>query len=462
MRMPAFIAEMGSEANRPQLHMGTRSGFALAIAFAVLCFLAQLTGVAPMSYSFYLLVVAKLLTNTFARLALKFGFFELELGAINVAMDVVVMTGAIYLTGGQVSPLFPIYAIELTVIALLTNLGVTIVIVLFALFLYSTMAICTFTGLIPFHPPPLGLGTPITGAFVAIDLILAAFVLGVPTFFTAAILRQLRGKEEALKQRRREIVEANQQKSQFMANLTHELRTPIHGILGLSELVTTGIYGPVNEKQIEAHDQIKRSARGLLKLIDNLLELSRADVGKLVYRPTQVEVEDIVSAVAASTKWMIGTQNIDLRVELASDLPAMTTDRSMLGQILLNLLSNAVKFTPEGGRVTLRVERGPGDRVVFSVRDTGIGIPADEQRAIFEQFHQVDSSMERRYGGAGLGLTLVDRLVRVLGGALALESAPGKGSTFTVVLPAAGPSEEHVLQEIRRKSVLAITARFDR
>lgn len=462
MHPPGFITVMGTEPNRARLLMGTQSGYVIAIAFAALCLVAQLTGVAPMDPWFYVLVAAKLLTNTLARLALYFNKLELALGGANTIMDIIVMTGAIYLTGGQLSPLFPIYVIELTVIALLTNLGVTVLVVVIALVLYAGMAVLTFLGLVPFHPPPLGAAQSISGTYLALDLVFSAFVLGVPTFFTSAILRQLRSKEVALEQRRRDIVEANRQKSQFMANVTHELRTPIHGILGLADLVATGIYGPVTEKQKYAQQQIKNSAKALLKLIDDLLQLARADAGKLAYSPTEVDVEEAITSVVASTKWMIGTQNLDLRVELPSNLPSVVTDRTMLAQVLLNLLSNAVKFTPEGGRITLTARASDDGNVIITVRDTGIGIPEDQQQAIFEQFRQVDGSMERTYGGVGLGLSLVRRLVGVMGGTIELTSTPGGGSTFTVTLPVAGPTEAHVTQEIRRNSVLAITARFDR
>jgi len=462
MKPPGFITEMGTEPNRARLLMGTHSGYIIAFAFAALYFVAQLTGVEPMDASFYGLIGAKLLTNTLARLALHFNKLELELGGLNTIMDIVVMTGAIYLTGGQLSPLFPIYVIELTVIALLTNLGVTVLVVVLALAMYASMAVLTFLGVVPFHPPPLGTTESISGTYLALDLVFSAFVLGVPTFFTSAILRQLRSKEQALETRRREIVEANRQKSQFMANVTHELRTPIHGILGLADLVGTGIYGPVTEKQKNAQLQIKSSAKALLKLIDDLLQLARADAGKLVYRPGDVDVEEAITSVVASTKWMIGTQDLDVRVELASSLPHVVTDRTMLGQVLLNLLSNAVKFTPEGGRITLSAREGEHGDIVIAVRDTGIGIPEEQQQAIFEQFRQVDGSMERTYGGVGLGLSLVRRLVGVMGGTIELTSTPGGGSTFTVKLPVTGPTEAHVTREIRRNSVLAITARFDK
>jgi signal transduction histidine kinase len=244
----------------------------------------------------------------------------------------------------------------------------------------------------------------------------------------------LRQKERALEQRNSELVEAGKQKSQFMANITHELRTPIHGICGLSDLVETGVYGPVSAKQKEAHQTIKRSARSLLQLIDDLLELARADVGKLRYVPSEVDLGEVLRAVVSSVRWMqpAGERTVD--VEIEDGLPGLLTDRGKLTQIVINLLANAVKFSPDGGRIALRARRA-GESVEIAVADEGVGIPEDELQRIFEPFHQVDGSAERQVGGAGLGLAIVRRLADVMGGEVGVTSAPGKGSTFRVLLP---------------------------
>ena len=456
MKLPSFIAEMGSESNRRRLHMGTRSGFALALAFGALTLFGQLIGAVPASWSFYALVAAKLATNTLARIALHFRRGELELGGLNVAMDVVVMTGAIYLTGGQLSPLFPIYLIELTVIALLTNMGITVLIVVFALVLYTSMALLSFYGVIPTYPPPFSTTGPLSGTYVVLNLVFAAFVVGVPTFFTAGILRQLRAKEQAIMQRRKELAEAGRQKSQFMANITHELRTPIHGICGLSDLVSSGIYGPLTDKQSTAQGEIKRSAQGLLHLIDDLLLLAKSEAGRLSFQAGDVDLDELLPSVAASTKWMIGTQDLSLEVTVEQGLPWIVTDRSMLTQVLVNLLSNAVKFTPEGGQIAVRASRRGDDGVAIEVSDTGIGIDDAQLEAIFEQFKQSDGSLERSFGGVGLGLAMVRRLTRVMGGRVEVRSEPGKGSTFTVSLPMQGPDPDEVAEQIARESVVSV------
>jgi signal transduction histidine kinase len=276
----------------------------------------------------------------------------------------------------------------------------------------------------------------LTGGYVIMELLLVVVVLGVPTFYTAAIIQVLREKERALEERNRELVEASKHKSQFMANVTHELRTPIHGICGLSDLVSAGIYGPVTEKQRDAQQKIKRSAQSLLGLIDDLLELARSDVGKTTFTVSRVELAELLPSVVASVKWMQGTkgqQRIDLDVE-AGLLPIFT-DRGKLTQILINLLANAVKFTPDGGVIALRARASGAAMVALSVEDSGVGIPAAQLGKIFEAFHQVDATAEREYGGAGLGLSLVRRFVELMGGEVRVDSVEGKGSTFTVTLP---------------------------
>ena len=172
------------------------------------------------------------------------------------------MTGAIYLTGGQLSPLFPIYVIEVVVLALLTNLGTTIVMASFAMFLYISMSVAIDMGALPAVPAPVQTAGGMSHAYMAIDFGWSAFILGAATSYTAAILRQIRRKDAALQQHEQKIIDAGKQKSLFMANVTHELRTPIHGICGLSDLVAQGIYGPVTEKQARAQADIKRSAQG--------------------------------------------------------------------------------------------------------------------------------------------------------------------------------------------------------
>jgi len=193
----------------------------------------------------------------------------------------------------------------------------------------------------------------------------------------------------------------------------------------------------VSDRQRDAATTIKRSAQSLLHLVDDLLALVRADVGRLEVKAGVVDLADLVEQVTASVQWMIGTKRLTLRTEL--DDARVVSDRRLLGHILVNLVANAAKFTPEGGQVTVRA-RVRGERFQLSVADTGIGIADDKRAAIFEAFRQLDGGDERAYGGVGLGLALVQRLTELLGGHVVVDSQVGKGSTFTVDLPAAAPA----------------------
>jgi signal transduction histidine kinase len=271
-------------------------------------------------------------------------------------------------------------------------------------------------------------------AFVATDIVFAAFVVGAPTFFVARILGMLREKERALERKNAELVEAGRQQSLLLANVTHELRTPIHGICGLSDLVESGVYGPVSDRQKDAHEEIQRSARTLLRLIDDLLEVVRGDAGKLELRKDEVALDEHLPDVLASMSAVVGTRDLTLDLELHPDLCPIATDRTKLTQILVNLLANAVKFTPDGGRITLRA-RQSAETTELSVSDTGKGIAPEDRDRIFEAFRQIDGSAEREYGGVGLGLAVVQRLAALLGGEIRVESELGRGSTFTLALP---------------------------
>jgi signal transduction histidine kinase len=435
MRYPPFIAVVAAEGNRPKLVLSVWSGYFLAAAFGLLALLANIEGLLPWSFSFYALVAAKLASNTLALLSLRTRRLLLEANGLNLIADLFVMTGAIYFTGGVLSPLLTIYVIEIAVVALVTNLGITLLTSAAAILLYSSMVLAVQAGWLPRWPPPVAWSHGVTTGYLVTGLLYAAFVLGVPTFFTSAILRLLRQKERALQARTDELIEAGRQKSQFMANITHELRTPIHGILGLSQLVSEGIYGPVTDKQQDAMLGVRRSAKGLLQLIDDLLQLAGTDAGKLELKLSRVDLPELLENVVSSVRWMKGTKPLELSLQAEADLPEIETDRAKLVQVMLNLVSNAVKFTPEQGRVVVRASRTPERWVELSVEDNGVGIAPEELPHIFDEFRQVDGSTSREYGGVGLGLALARRLVELMGGRITVESQPGAGSTFTVRLP---------------------------
>jgi signal transduction histidine kinase len=440
MRVPAFIAEMGDPRHRQRLRTSVKTGYLTVLGFFVLALAADRLGVLPFRTAFLVPVLVKLATNTVAAVTLRLDRGALLAATVNVATDMFVMTAVIYFTGGELSPLFPIYLIEITVVALLGNVGLTVTCAVGAIAMYTAMAILARTGVLPPAPPPVVVAGGLTGPYVAVDIAFSAFVLGVPTYYTARILQDLRAKQRALEERTRQLVEAGKQKSQFMANVTHELRTPIHGMCGLSDLIESGIYGPVTAKQKDAQQSIKRSARSLLALIDDLLELARADAGRLELHPIAVDLAEIVTTVVASARWMVGTKALALETDVASSLPAVRADPRALKQMLLNLLSNAAKFTPEGGKIVVSARQDGNGEVRVDVRDSGIGIAPADQAAIFDEFRQVDGSAERQYGGVGLGLAVVKRLGDAMGARIEVDSKPGAGATFTVVLRDEGPA----------------------
>ena len=435
MGYPAFLAEVALPENRKNLHFSIVSGYGTALVFGLLAAASHAFHLLPFAWPLYVVVALKLLTNTLAYVGLRRSTLVLETSGLNVGADLLAMTAGVYFTGGPESPLFAIYGIEISVVALLANRGTTYLVGGLAVVLYATMVILVWTGVLPALPTPAKVAGEIHFGYILMLLLLVAVVLGTPTFYTATIVGELREKGRALEERNRQLVEAGRHKSQFMANVTHELRTPIHGICGLSDLVSAGIYGPVTDKQKEAQQGIKRSAKSLLALIDDLLELSRADAGKMSYSPSDVDLGELLPSVLANVRWMQGTRAHKLTMEVEPDMGTVFTDRGKLNQVLLNLLANAMKFTPDGGEIRLRARRGEGDTLQFLVEDTGVGIPAAEQSRIFEAFHQVDATAEREYGGAGLGLSLVKRLLDMMGGDIRVTSEVGKGSTFTVTLP---------------------------
>ncbi len=429
---PRFLVELARPENRPRLWLGVWCGYAMTVMFGVLLLMAHLMGALVSPGPLYALVGLKLLTNTVAWWSLHRNVGAATFGALNVFTDIAVMTGGIYFTGGPVSPLFSVYVIEVAVLSVLTNLSTTVVTVGIGLAMYAAMSWGIHMGILErFSAPHEITGTG--SGFAVFNFLFGAFVLGVTGAFMTVTLRMLRQKEKALERRTRQLVEAGKQKAQFMANITHELRTPIHGICGLSDVLNSGVYGQMTAKQLQAQERIKQSAKGLLSLVDNLLRLSQADAGKLTYRASKVDLGTMLPHVLASASWMVGMKKVSLASDISEDLPIVWTDRGKLTHVVLNLLSNAVKFTPADGSVTLGA-RATEDGVVIWVRDTGVGIPPSEREKIFEAFQQVDGSDEREWGGMGLGLNLVRHLTNLLGGRVTVQTSPSAGSTFSVHL----------------------------
>jgi signal transduction histidine kinase len=259
-----------------------------------------------------------------------------------------------------------------------------------------------------------------------------------------------------LEERAEQLAQANRYKSEFLANMSHELRTPLNSLLILAKLLSDNNEGNLSPKQVEFADTIHGAGSDLLQLINDILDLSKVEAGKMDVRPSRIALVQLTDYVEAAFRPLTAEKGLEFTVAVSPDLPAtLHTDEQRLQQVLRNLLSNAVKFTETG---TVRLEIGLGGPTVpqhvreqllesgriddpdarlvaFSVTDTGIGIPENKLREIFEAFKQADGTTSRKYGGTGLGLSISRELARLLGGEIHAQSELGHGSTFTLYLP---------------------------
>ena len=234
-------------------------------------------------------------------------------------------------------------------------------------------------------------------------------------------------------QKGRELELASQHKSQFVANMSHELRTPLAAILGYAELIQEGFYGPLPEKSMDALTRIRSNGKHLLGLINSVLDIAKIEAGQFSLNLAEYALGNVVETVCAATESLAETKKLALTADVARSLPIGFGDEQRLTQVLLNLVGNAIKFTDKGEvRITARSENG---RFAVSVADTGPGIPLEEQKRVFEQFHQVDNSNTKKKGGTGLGLAIAKQIVEMHGGRVWVESEPGMGATFQMQLP---------------------------
>ncbi len=239
----------------------------------------------------------------------------------------------------------------------------------------------------------------------------------------------------AMRQAREESESASRAKSAFIATISHEFRTPLNAILGFSELLNRELLAkPRDARQMEYCRIIHDSGEHLMSLVRDLLDISKIEAGKLTICTEPFSVRDVVRSAVETLHPAARSKSIAIDVNLAEELDEMVGDQRALKQMLMNLLSNACKFTPAGGRIELTAAP-VGDHAVLAVRDTGIGIPADHVKRLGEPFYQVDSSYARQLEGAGLGLAIVRGLVGLHNGRLEIESQPGEGSCFTLILP---------------------------
>ncbi|MCP3100777.1 response regulator [Myxococcus sp. K15C18031901] len=249
----------------------------------------------------------------------------------------------------------------------------------------------------------------------------------------------LTGAQASLTEKATELERTSRYKSEFLANMSHELRTPLNSSLILAKLLADNKGGNLTQEQVKFAQTIASAGNDLLGLINDILDLSRIEAGKVEVQPETVVLSRFVEGLARTFSVLANEKQLAFTARVEAGVPeTLETDPQRVGQVLRNLLSNALKFT-EKGEVSLRVSpAGPG-RVAFAVRDSGIGIPAHLHAVIFEAFRQADGSTHRKYGGSGLGLSISRDLARLLGGDVCLESEPGAGSTFTLTLPVAQP-----------------------
>ncbi|WP_047286916.1 response regulator [Pseudomonas protegens] len=246
---------------------------------------------------------------------------------------------------------------------------------------------------------------------------------------------ELNEAQTQLEERAEELQRSSKYKSEFLANMSHELRTPLNSSLILAKLLAENPQENLTPEQVKFAESIYSAGNDLLNLINDILDISKVEAGKLEVRPENASVPRLVDGLRSLFQPLTQDKGLEFKVELQPGAPQMLfTDRQRVEQILKNLLSNAVKFT-EKGQVSLTVSAQPGAGIAFAVQDSGIGIARDQQESIFEAFRQADGTTNRRYGGTGLGLSISRDLATLLGGSISVSSEPGRGSIFTLVLP---------------------------
>jgi len=275
----------------------------------------------------------------------------------------------------------------------------------------------------------LWVGRPFKGPFAEKQLAL------VKTFAEQAVIAIQNARLfREIEDKSRQLEIANKHKSEFLANMSHELRTPLNAIIGFSEVLLERLFGELNEKQDDYLKDIHSSGRHLLQLINDILDLSKVEAGRMELDLATFDLPSAISNAMTLIRERAQRHNITLALEADANLGEIVADERKFKQILLNLLTNAVKFTPDGGRIAVNARRD-ADNVVVAVHDTGIGIAPEDHEVVFEEFRQVGRNYTNKQEGTGLGLALTRKFVELHGGRIWVESEPGKGSTFTFTIP---------------------------
>jgi PAS domain S-box-containing protein len=254
---------------------------------------------------------------------------------------------------------------------------------------------------------------------------------------------------------------ASRAKSEFLANVSHELRTPLNSIIGFSDILLEKVFGDLNGRQLKYVNNISTSGKHLLGLINDILDLSKVEAGKMELNYSEFSTGSVFDEVKSTILPLAQVKNLEMEFKIDPDFGDIQADRSRFIQILYNLVSNAVKFTPEGGKVSVYCIKS-GNRAIFSVTDTGIGISSEDQKYLFEPFKQIDSGMNRQYGGTGLGLALVKQFVDMHKGRVWFTSIQGKGSSFMFELPVNGLGETEIPDNVFKDNAtkVGVSANF--
>ena len=370
-----------------------------------------------------------------------------------MAADIVVATACIYVTGGLASPWFVWYVTPTAAAAFVG--GRRTIVTMMVANTAAYLSLLAFMGQIHF------LDRAFTLAFARMLFLFAAsyfFLVAVSNLQEKRLrIRQLEAEEsrqvneltrlaDELQQRSRELADANRRiqeanrlKSQFLANMSHELRTPMNSIIGFSEILVDRLDGSVDPKHSSFLRHILASGQHLLSIINDILDLSKIEAGKMEIYPERFTVRAVIESVCTVMRGMTRDHVPLFAVDVPDDLPLLESDLAKFKQVLFNLLSNAIKFAPPQSPITISArhygESAEDGNIKISVRDEGIGIDPKNHEAIFEEFRQVDGTARRQFGGTGLGLALVKKFVELQGGWVSVESAPGKGSIFSFTLP---------------------------